>query len=268
MAAGEKSQDIFARQGSLDKAMEMWATRVWAQDDARSVLRLAPESFKRRMAEMPEEFKNLDEPGLRKLITPTATDNQLRISFWLEYDRVQRELASKMEMTAILRGVITEDYFYTTYSKDLKRIAWVLIPPKSYTVKLTEMLELGLERLRDILVMDPNEKGGKKNTKLMELQLKIAAMMDMRLNGAIAQKLQVEQKNTNLTYQLRGTAQEIQNLVETRNMEDIDKKLEALRKKDLMLSKGVHPDQKEIEVESTVVSTTSEAMDEPISPDS
>lgn len=260
MAAGEKSKDVYAREGSLDKALRVWATRIWAQDDSRSVVRLAPDSIQRKMLEIPDEYKNLDEPGLRKLIQPTATDNQLRISFWLEYDRVQREFAPKMEMIAILRGIISEDYFYSRYVKDPKRLAWVLIPPKSYTVKLTEMLELGLERMRDILAMDPKE-SGKLNTKLLELQVKVAQAMDMRLNGAIAQKLEIENKNTNLNYQLRGTAQELSNLIESANMEEIDKKLESLRKKDLMLSKGVHPDPEEIVVESEVVSTP-EAKDD------
>jgi hypothetical protein len=106
--------------------------------------------------------------------------------------------------------------------------------------------------------------GGKINTKLLELKIKVTAMMDLRMNGAIAQKLQVENtnKNMNMNYNLHGTAGEISGLIEARNMEDLDRKLEALRKKDLMLTKGVHPD-REIVVEAEVASTPEEAMDEP-----
>jgi hypothetical protein len=241
MADGVKSSDIFARPGPLDNAMKVWATKVWDKDDGRSVLRLAPETIQRAMCEIPEADRNLSEAELRKMIRPTPADNQLRISFWLEYDRVQSRMLPQMETTNIIRGIITEDYFYKRYMKDLKRVAWMLIPPTSYTVKLTEMLEVGLGRMRGVLDLDPVGPDGKVNTKLLELQLKITAMMDMRLNGAIAQKVQIEQKNMNMNLHLTRTSGEISGLLESGNMEELDKKLAELRKRDAMISQGVHP---------------------------
>lgn len=253
MPPGEKSKDIFAREGSLDRTMKVWATRVWDKDDSRSVLRLAPESIQRRMLEIPEELRFVDEPALRKRIKPTPTDNQLRISFWLEYDRVQREMAKQMEMTSIIRGIISEDYFYNVYVKNPERLAWMLIPPKSYTVKLTDMLEVGLDQLRETLEL-PHIEGGKVNTKLLELKLKITAMMDLRLNGAIAQKVQIEQKNMNMNLHLRNTSEELMALGESKNMEELDRKLMELRKRDAMLTQGIHPhaERREVVVAATV----------------
>lgn len=238
--SGIKSSDIFARDGALDKAMKVWATRVWDKDDSRSVIRLAPDTIQRRMFEIPEEIRYMSEPELRKKIRPTATDNQLRISFWLEYDRVQSRNLSKMETVNIIRGIISEDYFYNAYLKNSDRLAWMLIPPKSYTVKLTDMLEVGLEQLRETLEL-PHIEGGRVNTKLLELKLKITAMMDMRLNGAIAQKVQIEQKSMNMNLHVSRAGEEIEGLLESRNMEELDRKLADLRKRDAMISHGIHP---------------------------
>lgn len=254
MSSGDKPTLIFKRDGALDRAMQVWATRVWDKDDSRSVLRLAPEVIQRRMLEIPEDVRYLDEPQLRKQIRPTATDNQLRISFWLEYDRCQREMDKQMQMTAIIRGIISEDYFYNVYIKNLTRLAWILIPPKSYTVKLSEMLELGLDQLRETLELPHIESNGKVNTKLLELKLKITAMMDMRMNGAIAQKVQIEQKNMNMNLHLRNSADEISGLIESKNMEELDRKLADLRKKEAMLTQGIHPqaEKSEVVVEAVV----------------
>jgi len=263
MADGIKSSDVFARDGALDKAMKVWATRIWAVDDSRSVIRLAPEVIQRRMAEIPDDIRKMSEGELKKRIKPTPTDNQIRISFWLEYDRVQSRMLPQMETTMIIRGILSEDHFYDPYLKNYDRLAWVLIPPKSYTVKLSEMLETGLEQLRESLEI-PHIENGKVNTKLLELKLKITAMMDLRMNGAIAQKVQIEQKNMNMNLAIRGSSADVSDLLESKNMEEIDKKLNSLRKKDLMLSKGIHPDQEEIVVDSEIV----KPIEEPASDDS
>lgn len=235
---------------------------IWEKDDSRSLIRLAPECVKRAMMELPEDFKNKAEEDLRDMYKTfskqrfTPTDNQLRLSFWLEYERVQSEMLPMMSLSHILRGIMAKDYFVNYYLKIPHRVAFLTTPPKSYTVRLNEMLDVGLDRIRAVLDVDAvtTDSRGKTvvNTKLLELQFKITNYIDMRQNGAIAQRVQIEQKNLNVN--MKGDAKDIMNAIEGRNMADLDRKLADLRKKQLMMEKGIHPDKADVSTEAIVVS--------------
>lgn len=250
------------KQTALDDAAEQWAMNVWAKDDSRSLIRLAPECVKKAMLELSEEFQQMTEEEVRAAYKKTykqflsATDNQLRISFWLEYERCQAEMLPQMAIRNILRGIMPYDSFQGRFLKNHLRVAFLTIPPKSYTVRLNEMLDVGLDRIRDVLdipSITTNSKGQQVvNTKLLELQFKITNYIDMRKNGAIAQKLQIEQKSLNMN--MKGDAKDIMNAIEHNNMADLDRRLVELRKKQLMVEKGVHPDKADVSTEAIIVS--------------
>lgn len=250
------------KSGPLDAAMEQWAMSVWTADDSRSVIRLAPDCIQKAMLGLDDELKTADESEIKarvkrsSLRSFTATDNQLRLSFWLEYDRCQREMAPKMVLANIVRGIMATDYFLGTYLNFPLRVAYLTIPPKSYTVRLNEMLDVGLDQIRDVMEL-PHQTTNSKgqvfvNTKLLELKFKIMTYMDMRQHGAIAQRVQIEQKNLNVN--MKGDAKDIMNAIEGRNMADIEKRLTDLRKKQLMIEKGVHPDKADTSTEAILVS--------------
>lgn len=238
------------KQGPLDKAAEQWAMNVWTNDDSRSLIRLAPECVQRAMAALPDDLRSKDEASLRAMYSQTSKkkltpmDNQVRLAFWLEYERVQREMAPKMIIGNVLRGIMAYDYFTGNYLKDEYRVAYLTIPPISYTVRLNEMLDTGLDQIRNVMDMPhveyDNKGRAKVNTKLLELKFKIMTYVDMRKNGAIAQKLQIEQKSLNMN--MKGDARDILDAVEGKNMADLDKRLASLRQKQLMIERGVHPD--------------------------
>jgi hypothetical protein len=264
MANGVKSKDALFQDGPIDRAMQAWAVRVWDKDDSRSVLRLAPDTIRRRMAEMPDDVREMTEPELRKIISPTPQDRQIRLAFWNEYNRVQERYLPKMETIPIIQGIVSEDFFYNKYLSNPHRVAWVLQPPSSYTVRLQDMLHFGMEQLLETLAV-PHIVGGKVNTKLLELKLKITAMADMRLNGAVTQKLQIEQKSMNYNVHARNTAAELQGAVEHMNMDQLEKRIEVLRKKEAMITQGVHPGipQQPLDIdEAEVINVPQEARDD------
>lgn len=248
--------------GPLDQAAEQWAMNIWTKDDSRSVLRLAPDCIQKAMIELSEDLKFAEEDDIKGgYYTATrkrllAVDNQIRLSFWLEYERVQRDMLPKMSLGNILRGIMAQDSFLATYLNQPYRVAYMVHPPKHYTVRLSEMLDTGLDQIRDVLTMPHSTTNAKGqiviNTKLLELKFKIMTYVDMRQNGAIAQKLQIEQKNLNVN--MKGDAKEIIHAIEQGNLNELDRRLADLRRKQLILEKGIHPDKADVSTEAILIS--------------
>jgi hypothetical protein len=249
MSSGLSATQVEKLPGIMDEQAQEHSIRVWNEADDRSLIRLVPDGIREKMLVIPEEIRKLDERALREKMKPTPTDNQLRLSFWLEYDSCQSLCAPKMKMGNVLRGICSEDYFYGTYTREPLRMAWLVLPPVHYTVKMTEALEFGVERMREILSFPLVDKKGRINTSLAKLMITIVNQLEARVHGSVAQKLQIEQKSITM----RAEAGDILDAVKTRNMAEIDKRLKYLEKKERMLENGVHPGP--ISVESTTLST-------------
>lgn len=178
------------------------------------------------LAKRPDLFDLDDRTLYTQLRTekrqPTPTDNRLRLAFWMEYDRAQNGVQN-MRMNSVSSGVCTDNFFYQHYVTNVHKVAWLLCPPASYNIVMQEALTFGIEQLRDILEL-PIEVGGKLNVPLVNLKLKIVAMMDLRLKGGIVQK------NLNLNV---NTGDEGVSAVATLNtMEAIQKRMRELEQRE------------------------------------
>lgn len=131
-----------------------------------------------------------------KRFYPNMTEQRLRIAFWQEYENAI--LGNKlMEPHKVHSLVCSMTSFYSIMSKSNYRILYMLSKPLAYEVCVKETLLHGLKRVREILDMDHYNKKGEINTKMLELKLRVTAMMDMRLNGAPTQKIQQLNLNIN-----------------------------------------------------------------------
>lgn len=165
-------------------------------ENSRSIVRLVPPAVSQLFQDhifTHEEFFNLDEKELYKRLRdtnaqPSPTDNRLRLKFWMEYDRVQDRQESQINITNVVAGICSREFFYKNYLKNPYKCAWLLCPPAGYMVKAEEALEFSLEQLRDLLEQPHIGAGGKVDTKLGELKVKIFAMLDARVKGAVVQK--------------------------------------------------------------------------------
>jgi hypothetical protein len=223
----------------------------------RSLINLLPDGVQSDLIEAtrakPELF-TMDERTLflhlrAQAIQPTPTDNRLRLSFWVEYDRAQFEV-TKMNMTPIYAGVCVRQYFYSTYLKNAWKVAWLLCPPTNYVKKLEEALDFGIDRMRDILEMSPMDERGKPNVKLMELQTKITIALDQRAKGSYTQR--IEQKSVNL--QIGTSDKAVAQAALTGSMDEIQKRMKELERRErLALNLPVRQDEgsKEKEVSNT-----------------
>lgn len=212
---------------------------LWNEEDPKSLLRLlAPgvaSKVKEAYKKAPDLF-TLDEKTLYrtfrtndKYVTPTPTDNRIRLAFWTEFDRAQYQNAKEMRMAYVYSGACTKQLFYDQFLNIPQKVAWMLCPPASYETIVEEALAFGIDKLRDILEMDEFEydvRGRKKlNTKLLELKAKIVAMLDQRVRGSVVQR--VEQKTLNLSV----TEKSAERKADENHMEYLERRLKELERK-------------------------------------
>ena len=219
------------------------AVALFDEKDPRSLINLLPEVPRTRIqealfdAEAAPLFEMDELTLLRHLrengFPPTPTDNRLRLQFWLEYDNTQQQLHKRMEMSRVFAGICTVEYFYKKYLQDPRRVAWLLCPPVGYAIKANEALEFGLEQLRDILSLDHGGNGKPIDHKLMKLKKDIFEILDVRVKGAPIQK------NVNITaHATPAQAARVMSATQELTMEELEKKLEAARKKEKEMLNG------------------------------
>lgn len=241
--------DVFQRTNERS-AINLVAPRIQAAFiDAQ---KQAPDLFEMDEGDL---FKHLRSNGL----APNATDNRLRLAFWLEYDKVQQQVQKSMQMTNVFGGVCSAHFFYAKYLAVPSRIAWLLCPPVHYLIKMEEALDFGIDRLRDILSKNPDDfkKDSDKN-KFMELQTKIILMLDIRVKGAVVQR--IEQKSMNLNISTTDTS--VARAAVDNSMEKLQRRLKELKTEERkLLNMPVETEEEDaseaaIEVESTTEEST------------
>lgn len=234
------------------------SVELWNKDDPRSVISLVSPRVAEAMiaasVARPDLFA-LDERSLYKKLGSehqkiSPTDNRLRVRFWDEYERAQANSQKKFRMENVYAGVCTHGYFFERYLKSNERVAWLLTPPASYVVRAEEALGFGLERMRDILELPIEGDDGKINVKLAELQAKIVAMLDIRVKGAVVQRVENKNMNLNVATSDQGVAKALVG----QSMGDIEKRLKELEKRDRLAIERAQEAPDTIEAESRELS--------------
>ncbi len=188
------------------------------------------EKFLNVLNSMPEAATMLhDETMLKrwlqehKAYRPTPTDNRYRYQFWLEYDNsVQQH--RQMNMKNVYGFIGADATFHKLICRDACRMTWLICRPAGYEAAAREMLTASYDRLRTALEKDAFENPSKPNMKLLEIQLKIHQMFDLRLHGAPTQKIQ--QLNVNAAIGANG---ELKEILDKGDMQGLRDKLEDLR---------------------------------------
>lgn len=229
--------------------------------------KLGPEyakKFHAVLSELPELEAMLHDETVLKVhlrdkhqFKPTVAENRYRYQFWLEYENSIRD-NRLMRMTNVYYFVGAESTFKKLILDDPRRLGWMLCRPAGYESTAREMLQFGMSKLRLALEEDPFEVPGKPNLKLLELQLKITQMMDLRMHGAPTQKLQ--QLTVNATLGANG---ELKGIEEKGDMENIKRKLEELRaRKRKLEGRGAEPAQPAASPDSKATVIDAEVVEE------
>lgn len=156
---------------------------------------------------------------------PTVNDHRIRYLFWVEYENALLE-NRKMVLHNVHSLVCDPKAFTSLFLKLPQRAVFLLCRPAAYQHSLREMLVHGLERMRQILDLPEVDPNGKINTKIIELKLKVVAMVDMRVNGAPTQK--IHQITQNIPTVGAGDKKDIKTLVQKADMNTIQKRIEEI----------------------------------------
>lgn len=171
--------------------------------------------------------------------SPTVTDHRLRHQFWLEFENAILE-NRQMVTTNIHSLVCNENAFRVLFLKQAHRASFLLCKPAGYKAAMEEMLIHSAKQLRRILDMPEIDAKGKLNTKILELKLKIHAMVDMRIHGAPTQK--IHQITQNLPGPPKGQgAGDLKTLVQKGDMETIRKRIHEIEKQTKQIEGRVAP---------------------------
>lgn len=217
-------------QGPLD---HIGTLSIFDETQPRTLINIVPEELRialRRLQQKKSRLFFQDERVFKKMVDPDAVTCRLRLSFWDEYTRAQ-DLGKRMVISNIVRGACSLDYFYKQVMTDMNKMAWICCPPKDYVLAMRELLDLGIDEWRDILAMPHRSKSGKPDVALIAQKIKIVQMLDLRVKGAIVQKLQVRQHNSSVNVNVTTNTETpmIPDNISLEELELIEKRLEAVK---------------------------------------
>lgn len=189
------------------------------------------------------------EAELREYVKPDERDERVRLSFWDEYNHSTR-VGKKMSLSAFLHGVMSWEAWVNVFEPSDKRMMWVFCPPVSYQVAMRNILHKGTERLMEIMSLPIIDKDGKPDSKVIVNILKAFQLVDMRVKGAITQKLQIQQQSVSLNQNIHHTHPTLADgrpieAMQLEDLERLDKKLERARRDSRRLLSEVPPEERE-----------------------
>lgn len=191
---------------------------------------------------MPDLFK-LSERDIKRKTKPDPILDMLRLRFWQEYDRAQL-VDQQMRQVDIIRGLCSKEYWYEKICKDPEKLTWILLPLAGYITRMESSLITAQDEIEDILRLPIrqtlHDKHGKKyeviDSSLIANKIKIWQALDIRVKGAVVQKLAVHQKidqhvTTSENYQTKDldNLQAIERLIELKK-----RQIEAAQSRELI----------------------------------
>jgi len=228
IGSGDIAQNPIQRnQRQLSPAHEI---TFWEENNPKCVINMVTDKLREYMRALPPEMLSAGAKDLRKRLDPGWTVEQLRIAFWDEFFLTVDNDHPTMRMAAVYGKICNREHFYDLIKHPLT-LAYMLQPPADYMYKMRALLDMGLERFHEVLNMDVAHKDGSANTKLITEIIKIVALVDNRVKGAVAQKLTIDQTSKNLNYNVNQeqayeapkSAREIQ-----LELSDIEKQIKIL----------------------------------------
>ena len=187
-----------------------------------------------------------EEPDVRRYCTPNERDDRVRLSFWDEYN-ASTSIGKRMSLASIITGCVSWESWVTTYEPNDKRMLWIFTPPASYVHLMRQILHRGTERLLEIMNLPMINDEGKVDAKVANLVLRAWQLADMRVKGAVTQKVQIEQKSMNLNLNTTDNAvHQLRQQVSGMGLEDLEaleKRIEKAKRDQSKLLKHADPEQ-------------------------
>jgi len=189
--------------------------------DARSVINLLPDTVKKAALMVPVKYYKMTTEQLRNVVEPSQLTDQIRISFWNKYEDCQDTMRRAVAIGEVYKQLCSREFFYKVFLTEPKNVAWMLRMPHDYNMAMQQVLELGMQQMRDIMLLK-HVKDGKADSRLIAEKVKIFSLIDNRVKGAVTQRMVVDQRNVNMNVELREAP---------KTVEEVDEELLRLSKK-------------------------------------
>jgi hypothetical protein len=163
----------------------------------RSVVNIVPTLERQAILGLGPEWRNLSEREVFRKCKPDPLDARLRLAFWDEYSMAQ-DKDRFIKIINVVRNICPIDYWETRVVVEQEKLAFIILPPRDYISSMKALLDQGLQKLEDVLSLDIVNTKGQPNVRLIAEMVKIVQMLDIRVKGAVLQKIRVDQRSVNL----------------------------------------------------------------------
>lgn len=171
-----------------------------------------------RLQAIPEDVHVMTDKELEGTGNITFYDRRLRHAWHIELTNATKRRL-KMNMANIWGGVCSKDYFHKIVINNSFKLAYITRPPFDYRVSLEELLSLGIEQLREILLLPHVNEKGKVDARMADVKAKIVQDIVNRVHGQVIQRVEVKSQNMNVNVEATR---------EVESVEDIDAKIREL----------------------------------------
>lgn len=208
---------------------------------------LVPERVKEAIVNLDLKWFKFSESQLRYRCKPTAEICRVRLAFWDEYIRAIDQHRA-MSIESILKGFCAKRIFYEDWLHDEKIVAYLICPPANYEFAMREMLDLGWSKLREVMDEPIKEKQIVKvkgqpllgddgqpitveviNYKTVDKIVEMVKMLELRVKGAVAQRMLIDQRNLNVNMNADQAASSFGAPESMEQLEAMSQKIEAMK---------------------------------------
>ena len=201
------------------------------RNNPHSAINIAPQVMAKFISAIPDEFFSMTPTELAKEFRKgrlgydkdTELEEKLRISFWREYDRAT-DLGVNMQAERVCSGVCPVGVLNRVMNNSY-RAAYICTPPDDYITTMQELLTIGLDQLRDILLLPHVDDQGRPLPRMADVKMRIIDSITMRVKGSVAHRLETKNLNLNVEADTRRPPTEIGQLTDP---DEIDRRLKEL----------------------------------------
>lgn len=222
---------------------------IYDPDNPDSLINIIPERVRPVLYRIKDKMPRVlfqTESELREYIQPGERDERIRLAFWDEYNHSTAH-GKIMSLTAFLHGVCSWETWVTAYEPNDKKMMWVFCPPVSYASAMRNILHKGTERLMEIMSLPIMDSDGKPDSKVIVNILRAFQLVDMRVKGAVTQKLQIQQQSLSVHATIGQDMPSIQSgqpvdTMQLEELEKLEKRIERARRDSRRLVASMSPE--------------------------
>jgi hypothetical protein len=179
-------------------ATQVYALDIFNKDIQRSVYNLVSDSMQHAMDSLPKEYMLLSERQLRKEVEPDFKLDQMRVSFWIEYQRAQLT-NTRINLATVYANICASSTFHEHVIAIPKHLAWLLTPPTEWISGMRAILDRGMAVMYDAVnAKNIFDEDGNVNPKVLNAVTRVIKDASIVIHGLPTIRTETKSVNVNL----------------------------------------------------------------------